>query len=107
MILLATERDEHGRTATKPTKELIGMLEMQNVSHIVKHLHIFVRNKRGCAVRFPTGFCSAIRNANFLEDFTDQPGALSISVSDRSTSAEPRTIQRATTPRPSRKCNSN
>ena len=78
MILFATERDEQGCTATKPTNELSSMLELPKVSHIVNHLHSFVRNKRGCAVRFPPGFCSAIRNANFLEDFTDQPGAMSI-----------------------------
>ena len=34
MILFATERDEHGRTATKPTGELSSMLELPNVSHI-------------------------------------------------------------------------
>ena len=55
MILFATERDEHGRTATKPTNELSSMFELPNVSHIVNHLHSFVRNKRGCAVRFPQG----------------------------------------------------
>ena len=78
MILHATERDENGRTATQPAKELRGMLSMISVSHIVTHLHSFLRNRRGCAVRFPTGFCTAIRNGNFLEDFTDAPGAMSI-----------------------------
>ena len=76
--LHATEKDEHGRTATQPTKELKDMLSMLNVSHIVTHLHSFLRNRLGCAVRFPTGFCTAIRNGNFLEDFTDAPGAMRI-----------------------------
>jgi hypothetical protein len=86
------------------------MLEMQNVSHILNHLHNFVRNKRGCAFRFPKGFwSSAIRNANFQEDFTDQPGAMSIFCfgTQHTSPAEPRTTQQATIPRPSHRCSSN
>ena len=78
MILHATQKDAHRRTAAQPTEDLKGMLTMPNVSHIVTHLYNFLRNKRGFAVRFPTGFCTAIRNGTFLEDFNDAPGAMSI-----------------------------
>ena len=54
------------------------MLIMLNVLHVVTYLHNFLRNKRDCAVRFPTGFCTATRNGTFLEDSTDAPGAMSI-----------------------------
>ena len=54
------------------------MLSKLNVSHTVTHLHSFLRNRWGYAVHFPTGFCTAIRNGNFLEDFADAPGAMRI-----------------------------
>lgn len=80
MILIATQKDEHRRTRTEPTKQMqtMLMLDFPNVSFFVSHFHPFLRNKRDCAAQFPTGFCTAIKNRTFLEDFTDTPGTMSI-----------------------------
>jgi hypothetical protein len=78
-MVLATQKDEHRQTPTEPTKQMQTKLDFPNILFIVSHLHLFLRNKRGSAVRFPTGsFCTAIKNGTFLENFTDAPGAMSI-----------------------------